>query len=69
LRDGRGTKTQVVAEQHQHFLTIFQPQFDAAEGRRLPVVMAAQRDDFILENVAILRKRQLFQHLLVGIVA
>jgi hypothetical protein len=35
----------------------------------LPVVMAAQRDDFILENVAILRKRQLFQHLLVGIVA
>src|SRR5258708_6115408 len=69
LRDGGGTKGQVVAQQHQDFLTFLNPYFDPAESRRLPVVLAAQRYDFILENVAIFRDGTFFKNTVVRIVA
>ena len=69
LRDGGGAKSQMVGEQHQHLLVWLAPDLDAAQGRYLPVVMAAQLNDFILANVAILRNRTLFQDAIVGIVA
>src|ERR1700741_957870 len=59
----------MVAQQHQDFLTVLHPHFDTPESRRLPVVRAAQHDDFILEDGAIFRDRPRLQHTIVGVVA
>jgi hypothetical protein len=59
----------VVAQQYQDFLTFLNPNFDTTESRRLPVVVAAQRYDFLFEDVAISRNRALFKNTVVRVVA